>query len=85
MNSAAVLDDLLDALSRCLNPESARRILNFHVNPPVQERIATLAEQANEGNLTADEHSEYEALIDAADFISILKRKAERHLDQIPH
>jgi len=31
--------------------------------------------------LTEDERAEYEALINAADFISILKCKARRHLD----
>ena len=43
-----------------------------------------LGERANEGTLSADERAEYEALINAADFISILKLKARRYLDQIP-
>jgi hypothetical protein len=51
------------------------------VSQPVQERIDTLAERANEGTLSAGERSEYEALINAADFISILKLKARQHLD----
>jgi hypothetical protein len=46
----------------------------------VQQRIETLAERANEGILTGDEAGEYEALINAADFISILKLKARQHL-----
>ena len=36
--------------------------------------------RANEGTLSEDERSEYEALINASDFISILKLKARRHL-----
>jgi hypothetical protein len=51
----------------------------------MQARIEMLGERANEGNLNASERSEYEALINAADFIAILKLKARRHLDQIPH
>jgi hypothetical protein len=43
-----------------------------------------LGQRANEGNLDSSERSEYEALIDAADFIAILKLKARRRLDQIP-
>jgi hypothetical protein len=78
------LDGLLDPLSRCLDAESARRLFDFRVDSPVQERIDTLGERANEGTLSADERAEYEALINAADFISILKIKARRHLDQIP-
>jgi uncharacterized protein YnzC (UPF0291/DUF896 family) len=46
----------------------------------VQRRIDMLAERANEGVLTADESAEYEALINAADFISILKLKARQNM-----
>ena len=81
MSASTVLDGLLDPLSWCLDAESARRLVELRVAPPVQERIDTLAERANEGLLTDDERAEYEALINAADFISILKRKASRHLD----
>jgi hypothetical protein len=81
MSASTVLDGLLDPLSRCLDAESARRLVELRVAPPVQERIDALAERANEGLLTDDERAEYEALINAADFISILKRKARRHLD----
>jgi hypothetical protein len=77
---ASVLDSLLDPLSRCLDTESARRVAEFRVAPVVQERIDTLAGQANEGHLTEDERAEYEAILNAADFISILKLKARRNL-----
>lgn len=80
MSAATVLDGLLDPLSRCLNAESARRVVELRVAPPVQERIDTLAQRANEGLLTDDERAEYEAVINAADFISILKLKARQHL-----
>jgi hypothetical protein len=63
-----------------LDAESARRIIDFQIDPPIQERIDTLAEGANEGTLTESEFSEYEALINAAEFISILKFKARHHL-----
>ena len=39
-----------------------------------------MAERANEGLLTDEERAEYEAFINTADFISILKLKARRHL-----
>ena len=84
MNTASGLDSLLEPLSLCLDSESARRLVAFRIDPPVQARIEMLAEQANEGNLSTEERSEYEALINAADFIAILKLKARRHLDQIP-
>ncbi|MGD0774946.1 MAG: hypothetical protein ABSC05_19195 [Candidatus Solibacter sp.] len=81
MSVAIGLDGLLEPLSRCLDIASARRVVDLQVAPPVQERIDTLAEGANEGTLSDGERSEYEALINAADFISILKLKARRYLD----
>jgi hypothetical protein len=79
-SAIGVLDGLLDPLSRCLDAESARRVAEFRVAPQVQKRIDVLAERANEGLLTDNERAEYEALINAADFISILKIKAQRNL-----
>ena len=81
MSAASGLDGLLEPLSRCLDPESARRVVDFQVDRPVQERMDALAERANEGTFSESECSEHEALINAADFISILKLKARLHLD----
>ncbi len=81
MSAASGLDGLLEPLSRCLDAESARRVVDLQIATPVQERINTLAEHANEGTLSDDERAEYEALINAADFISILKLKARQHLN----
>jgi uncharacterized protein YnzC (UPF0291/DUF896 family) len=83
MSAASILDGLLEPLGRCLDAESARRVVEFRVSLPVQRRIDMLAERANEGVLTADESAEYEALINAADFISILKLKARQILRPI--
>jgi uncharacterized protein YnzC (UPF0291/DUF896 family) len=83
MNAAIGLDGLLEPLSLCLDAESARRLVAFRIDPQVLARIEVLGERANEGNLSADERSEYEALINAADFISILRLKAQRHLARI--
>lgn len=77
---ATVLDRMLDPLSRCLDAESAKRVLALGVDPVVQARVDVLAERANEGILTPEERAEYEAYINADDFISILKMKAERYL-----
>ena len=80
-----VLDGLLDPLGRCLDAESARRVAELRVSARVQQRIDTLAERANEGVLTSDEAAEYEAVGNAADFISILKLKARLYLDSQLH
>jgi hypothetical protein len=78
---SSVLDSLVDELSRCLDAESARRVAEFSVPTYVQDRVDVLAEAANEGLLSDDERSEYEAFINAADFIEILRLKALRNLE----
>jgi hypothetical protein len=80
MSAATVLDQFLDPLSRCLDAESARRVLALDVPAAVQARVDTLAELANEGLLTDDERAEYEAIVNAEDLVAILKLKARRQL-----
>jgi hypothetical protein len=82
MSVSTVLDELLEPLSQCLDVESARRLVALQIPEPVQERMESLAERANEGLLSDEERGGYEALINAADFVSILKLKARR---QIPN
>jgi hypothetical protein len=70
MITATALDSLPEPLSLCLNAESPRRVVAFRVDPHVQARIEALGELGNEGNLDSAERSEYEALVNAADFIA---------------
>lgn len=76
----SIVDLMLDPLSRCLDVDSTRRLLDLKIDPAVQERIDVLAEKANEGLLTDAERAEYEACINTDDFIAILKLKARRRL-----
>ena len=78
--SVELLNDLLDPLSRCLDEESARRVAEFRIGPSLEEKIRVLAEKANDGLLDEDERAHYEAIINTADIISILKLKAQRQL-----
>ena len=79
-HAVTTIDGLLDPLSRCLDGESAKRVAEFRIDPSVQTRVDFLAQRANEGLLTNEERAEYEVFINTADFISILKLKARRHL-----
>jgi hypothetical protein len=79
--SPQVLDALLDPLSQCLDLASARRVAAFEVDPAVQARVQSLAERANNGELDEEERAEYEAFINVADLISILKLKAQKQLE----
>ena len=85
MGDGAILDQLLDPFTQCLDAESARRVIDFGIAPAVQERLSVLAERANEGELSDDERTEYEALVNASDFIAILKLKAQRRMSLGDH
>lgn len=80
MSDSALLDEVLDPFTQCLDAASAQRVIEFGIAPQVQERVNELANRASEGSLTASERVDYEALINAADFIAILKLKAKRRL-----
>jgi hypothetical protein len=80
MSDTALLDQLLDPFAQCLDAESARRVTEFGISPAVQERVSELAERANGGALSEEERADYETLVNAADFIAILKLKAQRRL-----
>ncbi len=54
-----ILDQLLDPFALCLDAESARRITEFRVAPPVELRVNEFGRaRANEGSLTDDERAE---------------------------
>jgi len=78
---ATPLDGLFEPFSRCFDVESAQRIAEFRIDAAVQARVDLLAERANAGILSDEEQIEYEAFINVADFISILKLKARRQLE----
>jgi uncharacterized protein YnzC (UPF0291/DUF896 family) len=56
------------------------KIVDFHGDEALQERIEELAGKANEGELTDAERAEYEGYIHANDFIATLQAKARRLL-----
>ena len=80
MTVAAMLDEILDPLALCLDESAARRISAFRISPTVHARVEALGDLANDGSLTADERTEYEAIINTTDFVAILKLKATGRL-----
>ena len=85
MSDPALLDQLLDPFTRCLDAESAQRVIAFGLSPAIEKLVDELAERANDGLLTENEKADYQALINAADFIAILKLKAQRQLASNAH
>jgi hypothetical protein len=82
--SVSVLDRLLDPLSRCLTPESARTLVELRADAVAQARIAELAARCNEGQLTPEERREYETYVHVGNVIAILQAKARLLLRPAP-
>ena len=82
--SSSVLDRLLDPITRCLTPESARALVELRADAVAQARVAELAEKCNEGQLTPDERREYETYVHVGNVIAILQAKARLRLRQTP-
>ena len=80
--TVSVLDRLLDPITRCLTPESARALVALRADAAAQARITELAEKGNEGQLSPDERREYETYVHVGNVIAILQAKARLLLRQ---
>ncbi len=79
-----VLHRLMDPVTRCLTPDSARRLVGLRADQAVQERIDDLADRCTEGQLTSEERAEYETYVNFIDFIGLLQARARRLLTEDP-
>lgn len=77
-HGSAVLDEMLEPVSRSLGLKTARALAALRVGARTQGRVEKLAEKCDEGRLTAKERAEYEACIQASTLIGILQAKARR-------
>jgi hypothetical protein len=79
-HGAAVLDQMLDPISRSFGLKTARTVAALRVSTRMQARVDRLAEKCGGGKLTAVERAEYDAYIQASTLIGILQAKARRVL-----
>lgn len=82
MTTASLLDKIFEPFGDVMTPETAARFVNMRADDDVQRRIDELADKCTEGELTADESQEYDAYIQAIDFISIMQSKARQVLQR---
>jgi hypothetical protein len=75
---SAVLDEMLEPVSRSFGLKTARALAALRVGGRTQARVEKLAEKCNEGRLTANERAEYEAYVQASTLIGILQAKARK-------
>src|ERR1700676_5381161 len=59
-----------------LTPEQTRQLAQLQGDPTLNDRLAELADKANEGELSAAERAEYEAYIEANNVLAVLQAEA---------
>jgi hypothetical protein len=81
---SSILDHYFEPVTSMFNREMAQALVNRKPDPKLISRVTELGEKADDGTLTEEERDEYRTLVDAGDFISLLKSKARRYLDENP-
>jgi hypothetical protein len=76
MGTTALLDEILEPVTKAFSRDVAEAFANLKASQTVQKRIAELAEKCNQGNLSPSERAEYESYVQAIDLISLLQAKA---------
>ena len=59
-----------------LTPEQTRQLAQLQGDPALTDRLAALADKANEGDLSDVERAEYEAYIEANNLLAVLQAEA---------
>ena len=59
-----------------LTPEQTRMLAHLQGDASLDERLAELAENSNEGELSVAERAEYEAYIEANNLLAVLQAEA---------
>lgn len=83
LSASSLLDDLLDSVSACFTPDTARALVALPPNEAVRARVAELGAKAEAGTLTPEEAGDYDTFIEAADLIAALQLKARRQLSPV--
>ncbi len=80
ISEQSAFDQAIRPVLQLLFPEKAEEVLRFQPEPALQNRIEELARKSTEGELTAQERSEYEGYVRANKFIAILQKQARNLL-----
>jgi len=75
-----LLDRILDSVSQCFTPETARALIELRQDDEVRRRMKELGAKASAGRLSPEEAREYQSLIEVGDVIAALQIKARRRL-----
>ena len=75
-----LVEALADTVASCLDAQSLRAIADLKIDAQAQERLDELATKANEGQLTAEERSEYQGFIRISEFLGLAQLRARTRL-----
>ena len=78
--SPELLDRILDSVSQCFTPETARAVIELRQDKRVRNRMQQLGAKASAGRLTPKEALQYQTLIEVCDLIVTLQLKARHRL-----
>jgi hypothetical protein len=79
-STVAILARVLDPEEGPLAPEAAQYVLSLRFRQRDRERMALLAEKAQQGNLTTGEQSELENYCNVGDLLALIQSKARQAL-----
>ena len=79
INSSA-FDRATQPIFSILSPDQVHQIADYHADEALQDRIAQLADKANEGELSDEELAEYEGYAHANRFVAVLQAQARRRI-----
>ncbi len=80
----ALVDRLLEPLSRCIRGQGEQELLRLRADTAVQARIDELADRCDEGTLTPEERVEYETYVRFGNFVAVLQAKARLRRSRAP-
>ena len=83
MNAFSVLNSLFDPSHPSFTEAGVQTLLAPKSGKAGRVRMEGLAEKANQGTLSADEHREYETWVRAGTFISLLQAKARLYRQKL--
>lgn len=81
-STESLVAKMLEPAFRALPPDVARCIVEYKGDEELERQIEVLAEKANEGELTPEEHKEYASYIRAGNILATMQAVARRALNQ---
>ena len=83
MTTSTALHELFDSVGNCLSLEAASKLRALRVSDELQAQLDLWADANMAGRLGSDERQQYEAILRAINFVSVLQAKAKRMTEEI--